>query len=644
MKNPGAWIWFESPSHPDSYGEFYQLFSYAEGDAVLTVSCDSNYAAYINGRLAAFGQYADFEHYKVADTVDVSAFCREGENHLAIVVWYYGVPASTYCPGKAGLTFSLTCGGSPAAESGEATLCRKSRAYLSSEQKWITGQLGFSFHYDAAKEDEWLLGKGEGFSRPVFVEKADELIPRPNKKLILEAPAASVPIATKPCRYLYDLGREEVGFLELEFSSDIAQTVTIAYGEHLTDGSINWTVGGRNFSVTYGAVPGKNHYLNPFRRLGCRYLELFSEAPLSIDYAGIRPTNYPLTRSDYSPKGMLDQRIYDACARTLLLCLHEHYEDCPWREQSFYTMDSRNQMLCGYIAFREFEAPRAGLSLFAQDQDDSGLLSICCPNAGSGQLKIPSFSLHYFTAVDEYVRYSGDTSLASEVWEKLQSLLAVFSATEENGLIPVPLREPLDGWPGNIMWNFYEWRPLLDGNKPPKDPFDLILNSLYVLALTHMGNIAEALSKDASPYRTAADRIRTAIHDTFYRPEEGCFSTFRHTLHKSELGNSLAILCGAASPEEAKAIACRMTEHRDEFVPASLSMKCFFYDALLETDKAAYASFVLEQIRQLYSMMLDHGATTVWEDEKGASAFNDAGSLCHGWSAMPIYYFHLLEQ
>ena len=78
-----------------------------------------------------------------------------------------------------------------------------------------------------------------------------------------------------------------------------------------------------------------------------------------------------------------------------------------------------------------------------------------------------------------------------------------------------------------------------------------------------------------------------------------------------------------------------MTEHRDEFVPASLSMKCFFYDALLETDKAAYASFVLEQVRQLYSMMLD---------EKGASAFNDAGSLCHGWSAMPIYYFHLLEQ
>ena len=42
--------------------------------------------------------------------------------------------------------------------------------------------------------------------------------------------------------------------------------------------------------------------------------------------------------------------------------------------------------------------------------------------------------------------------------------------------------------------------------------------------------------------------------------------------------------------------------------------------------------------------MLDHGATTVWEDDEGAAAFDNAGSLCHGWSAIPIYYFHLLNQ
>ena len=40
--------------------------------------------------------------------------------------------------------------------------------------------------------------------------------------------------------------------------------------------------------------------------------------------------------------------------------------------------------------------------------------------------------------------------------------------------------------------------------------------------------------------------------------------------------------------------------------------------------------------------MLDKGATTFWETEKGEADFGGAGSLCHGWSAIPIYYFNEL--
>ena len=40
--------------------------------------------------------------------------------------------------------------------------------------------------------------------------------------------------------------------------------------------------------------------------------------------------------------------------------------------------------------------------------------------------------------------------------------------------------------------------------------------------------------------------------------------------------------------------------------------------------------------------MLEAGATTFWETEKGESDFDNAGSLCHGWSAMPVHYYHRL--
>ena len=40
--------------------------------------------------------------------------------------------------------------------------------------------------------------------------------------------------------------------------------------------------------------------------------------------------------------------------------------------------------------------------------------------------------------------------------------------------------------------------------------------------------------------------------------------------------------------------------------------------------------------------MLEAGATAAWETKEGASAFHQAGSLCHGWSAIPVHYFRRL--
>jgi predicted NBD/HSP70 family sugar kinase len=58
----------------------------------------------------------------------------------------------------------------------------------------------------------------------------------------------------------------------------------------------------------------------------------------------------------------------------------------------------------------------------AKDRRDDGLLSICFPC--SSLLAIPSFSLHYFSSIEEYTRYSGDVSLAKEVYDKYISYLA----------------------------------------------------------------------------------------------------------------------------------------------------------------------------------------------------------------------------
>ena len=72
---------------------------------------------------------------------------------------------------------------------------------------------------------------------------------------------------------------------------------------------------------------------------------------------------------------------------------------------------------------------------------------------------------------------------------------------------------------------------------------------------------------------------------------------------------------------------------------ATLSMRAFLYDALL-TFGDKYKGYILSDIKEKYKKMLNAGATSFWETEKGATVFDGAGSLCHGWSALPIYYLN----
>jgi hypothetical protein len=71
-------------------------------------------------------------------------------------------------------------------------------------------------------------------------------------------------------------------------------------------------------------------------------------------------------------------------------------------------------------------------------------------------------------------------------------------------------------------------------------------------------------------------------------------------------------------------------------------MSAFVYDALLQVDRDRYKNFVLTDIDSRCGYMLDQGATTFWETTGGWHSFENAGSLCHGWSAMAVYYYHEL--
>lgn len=656
MYQDGIWIWENGQAEFDEYADFTEAFILDTDNAQvsLRLSADSHYAAYINGQLAAFGQYADLPHCKVVDTHDVSAYCHKGKNTLLITVWYQGVPSSTYQTGKAGIYYQLTTEDRVLCVSGTHTMCRKNPYYVPYRKKLITSEQGISFFYDAAgKETSWHGAVSTGYApklheRPILPLELWDIVP------------GKIIGGDGNTHFVLDLGQEEAGFLEFELESKEKQTILVAYGEYLADGKVPRMMGKRDFSVEYGTVVGKNTYMNPFRRLGCRYLEVFCEKPVVLSYMGIRPTMYPVHVLPYDPGTLRRKQIYDTAVRTLRLCMHEHYEDCPWREQALYAMDSRNQMLCGYYAFGETRFARASLWLFAQDRRDDGFISDCVP-AGIG-LAIPSFCLHWYQEVLEYTEFSGDITLVQEIWDKLCSVLNTFYSYYDEDMGLIPCFDP------KKYWNFYEWSgSFLTGTERAIGSADLIINCLFLRAIESMTYLARRANLIFS-LSELAPKLRENIRKIFRRPD-GLFFTDTEKTHVCELGCALAVLTGVADEDDAKVI-CQMlsgevtgfsykkvpmnegylapaedwepTDETTWVMPASLSMTTFVYDALLKTDKARYKDFVLGDMDVRYGYMLDQGATTFWETMGGNRSFGGAGSLCHGWSALAVYYYHKL--
>lgn len=630
--NMAKWVWVEKDCSPDTYGEFFDEFTWEAGNVNCLLSCDSDYTLFINGKFVASNQYGDFEWYKSYDTIDITKFLKKGKNTIAVLAWYFGTDSQRYLKATAGLIFELQSNGVALLASGENTRARYSNAYKQGAKKLVTYQLGYSFCYDATKEDDWKT-TGNGFQKAVLINKKSSFVERPTKKLKLLERVHGTVVLSEDNHCILDLGKETVGLATLKFLSTTAQKIVVAWGEDVQNGHVRQKIENRDFSFEYIAKKGENNYTNYMLRLGCRYLEIYTELPIEIEYVGLIPQVYSITEKKVVLKDTLDQKIYDACVNSLKLCMMEHYVDTPWREQCLYVYDSRNQALCGYQVFENGNADyvRASLKLISQDRREDDLLAICYPCGMD--LTIPSFSLYYFMEINEYLQHTGDLTLAEEVYDKLISILNVFIRNRKNGLV---LK-----FEGKNHWNFYDWSPYLDGALHGAEDAvpDLMINVLFVLALQNLREIDKNLGK-SFVYETLLEESKQYTKEAFYNSEIGLYSMTIDGNEYTVLGNSLVILAGLTTQAENQYICEKIAN--GELSDCSLSMKIFKYDALLTTDKEKWRGHVRNEIRREYGKMIEQG-DTVWETIAGASDFDNAGSLCHGWSAIPVYYYTTLK-
>lgn len=676
MLQNAKWIWLPgSESQKNIYVDFKVSLFPAEGEApILELSADGNYAVYLNGTFVNSGQYPDYPAYKVYDRLEISSFTRPGENALLIRVWHPGEDHFSYRAEKAGLIFCVFSDTRILAQSGPNTLCAQNAAYQDGAVPILTSQLGYSFFYDARKAGT------ERFVPACLVEKTAALYPRPIRKLEIgerlpvtitnfgtfqERPYETIgqrmQYAALAARYqepellpaggktftansddgiylIFDLGKEQVGFADLELYVPEDALILCGYGEHLHDLRVRTHIGNRNFVFSYHAAAGKNHFFMPLRRLGLRYLQLHIYThEVTVYYAGIRPATYPLEIYPLPIKDRLHRKIYETCVQTLRHCMHDHYEDTPWREQGLYTMDSRNEMLCGYDVFHETAFPKACLRLIALSVREDGLCELCSP--ARAPITIPSFSAIYLVQLWEYLEYTGDRDFLAEMLPYAEKIAESFirHIDPQTGL--------LSAYTEKCYWNFYEWQDGLDGAYGVEDlsrlTFDAPLCAIVSLGLQAMEKILRMLAhmEKADAYQKIWKTLNERTEKAFWNGK--WYSTYRRAAdgtlyHDAQLTQALMICCSACPSEKLPAV--RALLKNDTLLPVTLSYSIFKYDALM-TDPTNY-DWMLDDLAEIWGGMLFQGATTFWETAKGAADFQNAGSLCHGWSAVPLHLYH----
>lgn len=622
----GTKIWLGDVNAVDSYVDFKGVFAMAgkgkRGKKVLLrISCDSNYSAYINGKLVGFAQCADYPHYRNYDEIDVTGFCRKDKNVFTATVWHYGVDSQTYVNADAYLLFDIVCDGETLLKSDKTIGARVNARYLNGYAKTITPQLGISFLYNANEkcggfESSEEHGFGEAHKRERGICK-------------MKARGAKAEVKKTKGGYLVDFKKETVGFLTFDFKSETEQKITVSYGERLLpDGNVQRFLEGRDFSAEYVAKKGENRYVNTFRRIAGRYLFVETENPIDWGYIGVREVYYPVDEIRRKFADPLLQKIYDVSVYTVRCCMHEHYEDCPWREQALYAMDSRNQMLCNYYTYKKTIYQRENLVLMSKGLREDGLLSLCFPTGVD--YPIPFFSLAYIMQTYEYVKYTGDKTLLDETGETLDKIMSVFLSRIDDNRLIAQLPAP--------YWNFYEWaEDSANADQLSKAPRDH-LPKVYDLTLNCMFIYAAKMYNELRGKNIETDGMKKAVRETLYVPGKDAFRLSNLSEKMSVLGNSLAVLAGVGDEKTVDAIV-----RGDGMIPVTLSMNAFKYDSLLLFgDK--YKQYIIDDIKTKYKKMLDDGATTFWETELGADDFGGAGSLCHGWSAIPIYYLSVLAE
>ena len=437
-----------------------------------------------------------------------------------------------------------------------------------------------------------------------------------------------------------DFGKEVTGFPMIEIDGVSGGIIDMGFDETLIEGRVcptrrNNPMCMPRYADRYIMKNGRQEHEQSFLWRGFRYMQLTfrnCQKPVKLRKVKLNHYEYPAKyRGNFSCSDELLNKIWHVGRHTLQMCMHDSYEDCPGREQTQWWGDARVQGLVNFYTFQDTQLFKKGLRQIAESQyrRNDGLMLPFAPGGYKSSVHdnmgvIPGFCLIWILSLYDFYFYSGDKEPMQKLYANLKKLLQAFKdSLSERGFTTLE------------HWQFIDWAEIDTKGE------NAALNLFLYAALLCAGEIAK-LNNDrnsVNEYMGWATELKNSINKYLWIEEKGLYCDGFHDGKPSEVfsqqTNCLAVLFDVVPKEKQKEILKKIQNDASVVKIKTPYFMFYFISALIKTDAKEQA---ITLIRQRWGEMIGKGATTFWEEFGGISLLGGTGSLCHAWSACPVFF------
>lgn len=605
-----------------------QIYVKKAGQYKLYIMAEARYKLYVNGMLVAVGPLKGNERSKYYDVVDIPFVCGEHVITAEVLqlksfdeMGVHHFLTSVYRTGNMWfVAWGLDQEGTILFDTNNEWETAKNTAvgFFKPEYAFYTGipeEVCFK------EELQWEKAMQIGNMNHIFYGE-----PRPwvAKERIIPMPVLDAYKIIPQLNRVYDNGAMTTAYIRIKLRGQ--GLVRITYAERYQNPRSDLrTFDGGDIFGDYDLVY-VNHVctFEPFWFRCFRFLKIEAEADIQIEEVLLTETMYPLrVEKGYDFGTDIDNRLWEVSMRTLRLCMHETYEDCPYYEQLQYAMDTYLQIIYTYQVSGDGKLAKKAISDFRYSINGAGLTGSRAPSMQ--EQIIPGFSLFYILIVSAYYKWFHDAELFFENLPMIMQIVHWYRGNlNEAGLVR-----------RSGYWHFIDWA---DGWEETHGAVQITTGGLGIetLMLSYvLGEVKEVLlelnkHELAEELNTFSKQTRASVERWCWNPDCALYADDETGVTYSQHMQVWAVLAGIAQGQRAKTIL------EKSFSLKSKSSFAFLYFLFRALEKAGLYEKRKEGIDLLRSM-IDLNCSTIPETPENAR------SECHGWGAVALYEFTAMD-